>query len=1573
MSSPPQIVSAVSGSPSNDLWQKALDRLDDDVKNSLVIRDTPRQDILAAVRRVAEDRKQMCIRKRWRFKKSNGQEIILRDLFDKILAWLDRFKGIGDVAMQYDAGHAALPWAAVRFLLNVAVSEQRFYGIMVEGLERTTRLIVRLAIYEDLYLQRASAIRGELEAAIVELYADILEFLGGAANFFRKRIKVREKINHAVQVIALQPIEEDKMQKVLAQEARILGLAKLVDAEMGQDTSKGVTAIRNLLTKIEAPMERLAQQVNATYTALQQDERLEILRWLSSVPFVRLHEVYSETRIPNTGNWFLKHPEFQKWNIASSSSVLLLHGIPGSGKTAIASAVVDFFLDQNLEPASLSRMAYFYCAKNTSETERSDPEEIMRSILRQLTFTRDTQHTVHEALFIDYKRRKTEAKVDGLDMPRLRVPETVQLILDIAEIDPAILVIDAIDEVQPIRRHELIYALMRIASESASVIKILVTSRNDNNIFELFPDVPRVCINSADVREDMELFVCHHIDRAIESKRLLNGKVQGALQKGLTHALLAGAKEMFLWVILQIDNLCRLKLEDDIREATQRLPLDTLDQLYAVSYSRIRELSSTARTTAIRAVSWLLSSQEALTPEAFLAVVSMNGPEDKIDLNLSQLCEICYNLIAVDIRMNIVRFTHVSVQDFFESKAEFAGPFVHASAALDCLNMCMYRSLPNFDRGLNLIEDFSHYACLYWPEHSKMATVGGGDSKLDQRLNQFVYDDNAVSLSFFGWLGDVQHMRNLLADHHPLKKFMNAVTNAESSPLFTACAFGLASLLERSEGPAAFDWNLNNEAGQTGLYLASANGHEKVIGILIGHGADVNVTGGRYTHPLHAAAFAGHTNVVQTLLDQGACIRSKGHFDSPCHAAFSGHHEDLAVILLEKHYEIRSKEDYDTVVQRAAEAGFIVVLDLLTKRYSRFEHNTTDRSEIMTTAIRKGRRGVVERFMQNSVEAQHALPLGAVSMAAASGHNAVMTLLLDKGLDMECEGRFGTPLRAASLLGHESTMRTLLSRGAKVNECGDLGTALQASSSKGYVSVTRLLIQEGADVNIRGGIYGNALQAAAYHGHYTVVEMLLDAGALVYQEGLSKDAMHAAAEGGQDSIVRLLLERGFEFSYSGMETPFSRHSTMPPNHHTDLLREESPSRRKSPHQSHHNHSPDITKSTSLDCVRVSPSSEKTAELDAYNTVPPLHRRFPKHSENYALLVAATNGYEGAIESLIHQIGRNFSSKGPDSDALKAASENGHLIVVRILLDSKLDMVPYTTAAMDGAASHGYLAIVDILLPYKFALEPANFSGPWQRQELRPSESLDGTSMAPKCNHNDAKRILEAGCRGGHRLVVARGLDLMYQHSTSEEIKSLERSALHIAIENEKQSIIEVLLKKCTPLSQDEMTKVFETACQKGPLSTVLKLVNIDTRNLIQAEHYGSGLIAAAIGGHHDLVCWFTGRRPRDDLFLASFVILSGNGFVETLKCLLEELKPEKRFQEILNFALNIASCKGHKDVVTLLIREGADVTAHTAEDKKTRAFYGTLYAALRTYGHIFSYRYHGYLVIGVVETEKCKK
>lgn len=78
---------------------------------------------LADLHALTEKLKRECVKKRWTYTRKSGETVILRDVFDKVIRWIDLFKQVGDVAVQYDPVHAALPWAGVRFVLQVRTIE----------------------------------------------------------------------------------------------------------------------------------------------------------------------------------------------------------------------------------------------------------------------------------------------------------------------------------------------------------------------------------------------------------------------------------------------------------------------------------------------------------------------------------------------------------------------------------------------------------------------------------------------------------------------------------------------------------------------------------------------------------------------------------------------------------------------------------------------------------------------------------------------------------------------------------------------------------------------------------------------------------------------------------------------------------------------------------------------------------------------------------------------------------------------------------------------------------------------------------------------------------------------------------------------------------------------------------------------------------------------------------------------------------------------------------------------------------------------------------------------------------
>jgi hypothetical protein len=173
-------------------------------------------------------------------------------------------------------------------------------------------------------------------------------------------------------------------------------------------------------------------------------------------------------------------------------------------------------------------LAYFYCAQNKAEKERSDPTEILRSLVRQLSMKAGRVHSVIADI---YKERGA----NGFARGPLSFQECLDLIIRLATQDTMI-VIDALDECDAQLRHTLLSGLTKIVKE-VSGIKLFVSSRDDKDIVLRLEDSPNLYITAERNAGDIHAFIQSELSQAIEEKRLLNGHPSEELVERITKTL----------------------------------------------------------------------------------------------------------------------------------------------------------------------------------------------------------------------------------------------------------------------------------------------------------------------------------------------------------------------------------------------------------------------------------------------------------------------------------------------------------------------------------------------------------------------------------------------------------------------------------------------------------------------------------------------------------------------------------------------------------------------------------------------------------------------------------------------------------------------------------------------------------------------------------------------------------------------------------------------------------------------------------------------------------------------------
>ena len=64
-----------------------------------------------------------------------------------------------------------------------------------------------------------------------------------------------------------------------------------------------------------------------TLTAWVEEERRDLLLWLSQIDYESHHEDLRTGILPDSGQWLIQSQEFVEWSQSSASSILWLHGI----------------------------------------------------------------------------------------------------------------------------------------------------------------------------------------------------------------------------------------------------------------------------------------------------------------------------------------------------------------------------------------------------------------------------------------------------------------------------------------------------------------------------------------------------------------------------------------------------------------------------------------------------------------------------------------------------------------------------------------------------------------------------------------------------------------------------------------------------------------------------------------------------------------------------------------------------------------------------------------------------------------------------------------------------------------------------------------------------------------------------------------------------------------------------------------------------------------------------------------------------------------------------------------------
>ncbi|OMP82771.1 Vegetative incompatibility protein HET-E-1 [Diplodia seriata] len=409
---------------------------------------------------------------------------------------------------------------------------------------------------------------------------------------------------------------------------------------------------------IEAKQERKRQEDRRmALVRLNKKEKLrEALRRISPYDYKAHHRRIQEMRHHGTATWLFDCQPFQEWLSAPTSSSFGCFGIPGSGKTILASSVNDHLVATQ-QPGVI---CYHYCSYEYPSSLKATA--ILGTFLRQILEREGHSAAVEESLYEDLQ--------DKLDAP---TPGELFSVISnyLKSGGKYFFLIDGVDELPHSEQAELAAVVQKALTDvSGCTVKIFLSCRREAVIDKkVLHPAHSVTISPANLSRDIRSFV-----EAVVDEKLKEGELKlrdPRLKFEIIDRLVTGAKEMFLWVKFQIDEICEAVSDEGIRETLENLPRD-LVSTYARIIHRIE--TSTGGPTKLEIIGnvfrWLVCAKRPLTIEELKVAVALKPTDTSIPTaripsdDGSKLVRICSSLVTLSKVDHTVRLAHHTVRQF---------------------------------------------------------------------------------------------------------------------------------------------------------------------------------------------------------------------------------------------------------------------------------------------------------------------------------------------------------------------------------------------------------------------------------------------------------------------------------------------------------------------------------------------------------------------------------------------------------------------------------------------------------------------------------------------------------------------------------------------------------------------------------------------------------------------------------------------------------------------------------------------------------------------------------------------
>ncbi|KAG9965140.1 hypothetical protein KCU61_g2031, partial [Aureobasidium melanogenum] len=949
------------------------------------------------------------------------------------------------------------------------------------------------------------------------------------------------------------PFDKDENKRLTDRVSSLMQIVNIAysqaNLELDRDTNSGVTHVKKIID---------AQTFNNT------------LEWISVLDYKALQESDEKRPVKGTGRWFLESPPYRNW-VQGSLPVIWCHGIPGAGKTLLASAAYDHLRDVLKAENTLLLIVFCQFDEKRSYLALAVLSAMLRQAVRAQPALSDTiqkmyaDHTsgqnkvrpsmdqICEALKAELSRfKKVFVILDGLDeMPEQTERSQLLRKLESLEPRPYLMVTsrplpeikdwfttqadplgfhideDDVDDedLSQYRYCDDCYDVRRTRSDAA----YMCTGCDRDYCMACLANIES-CLRCGDIKDtfqctlsravavaanpaDLERYIDWRIDTSPKLKHNIARSGNRDLRQEIVNRVLADAEDMFLIAKFHMNVLADQITVKHVVEALKKLPRE-IDGAYERMFQRIdrTEIKETLRLF----LSVIVSARTLLTTAALGHAVAMaDAPTDREELEESiPEMRSLVSLHDTDRHAIIARLC----LDYLQSGVFADGP---------CAGSDPYQALEARKHEYS----FLSYAALNWGYH------------VNEAKNPEI---SRLALQFLSLQSNIEAIVQLLANG----AHVDARDCLGTTPLMYAAAAGHSQivkiLLQSGAEPAAIC-----NRGATALHRACENVQTEVVRRLVELPEDIAVNAFDERYEGRSAliwTIKATPEILRLLLTRKDLLVNGPMYNTQkttalYRAASWGHAETVEMLLKHPDIEVNAlTKSRDTALFAAVRYGHHEILELLLRYGADPEIQDRDGGTVLLRAIDSGSLACVRALVD-----RHPIH----SAVRFLGVEELRTYLDDLGPDEEASVDLldndmqQTPLHIATRAGKLEAVNWLLDHGAQLHIRDMFGwTPLHLAAGKGWDEIATILLDRGADVNALDLCERTPLiLATAQYSNPKVAFVLVQRGATFDKHAIgSQQVLIWACESGELDVAKRLLDAGVPFQKKdgGGLTPYQR-------------------------------------------------------------------------------------------------------------------------------------------------------------------------------------------------------------------------------------------------------------------------------------------------------------------------------------------------------------------------------------------------------------------------------------------------